>query len=89
MRITAEDAINTLVSEGHDRDDAVAAFDSLIDAGLELAQPDDGCVITPEELDVLRDQLNESRRIHREKVREAAHRVGDISKELNERLKDK
>lgn len=37
---TAEWAVEILVAEGHDRADVLAALDSLIDAGLELDQPE-------------------------------------------------
>lgn len=55
---TAEQAVNTLVAEGHDRAAVTAAFDSLVDAGLELDQPDEGYLLTAAEVDVLRDQLS-------------------------------
>jgi hypothetical protein len=55
---TTDQAINTLVNEGFSSFDAEAAFNSLVDAGLDLDQPDDGYVITSAELDVLRAQLN-------------------------------
>ncbi|WP_190824721.1 hypothetical protein [Saccharopolyspora pogona] len=55
--VTAEQAVTTLTAEGHDRADVVAAIDSLIVAGLELPQPDEGTVISDAEMQVLRDQL--------------------------------
>lgn len=56
--ITAETALTTLTAEGHDRADVLAAIDSLIDAGLELDQPEQGgYVLTAGEVDVLRDHL--------------------------------
>lgn len=54
---TADDALAVLVAEGHHTNDVHAAIDSLIDAGLELDQPDDGHVISAAELDLLREQL--------------------------------
>ena len=56
--ITADQAIDTLVVEGHDRADALAAFDSLVDAGLD-DQSDDGDQFWVSESDmaVLRAQL--------------------------------
>jgi|GEM_PF-3751675 len=56
--LTVEAAANQLVAEGYARDDVVAAIDSLIDAGLSLDQPDEGYVITGDELGVLRAQLD-------------------------------
>jgi prevent-host-death family protein len=57
VTITADAAVTALVSEGHDRADVVAAIDSLINAGLDLEQPDDGTILSYGELDVLREQL--------------------------------
>jgi prevent-host-death family protein len=51
------EAVRTLTSEGFSRADVQTAVDSLIDAGLELPQPDDGYEFTEGEVDVLRDQL--------------------------------
>ena len=58
MTTTATAAVETLVAEGYTRADVLAAVDSLIDAGLELNQPDEGdTVLTEDEVQVLRDQL--------------------------------
>jgi hypothetical protein len=54
--IAADTAVQTLVKEGYDRDDILAAYDSLIEAGLET--PNDENSISAEELDILREQLN-------------------------------
>lgn len=55
--MTADDALITLVNEGYDRADVVAVIDSLINAGLELDQPDDATMLTAGELDLVRTQL--------------------------------
>jgi hypothetical protein len=55
---TADQAVAILTGEGFDIADVNAAFDSMVDAGFELAQPDDGYILTAVEVDVLRDQLN-------------------------------
>jgi hypothetical protein len=57
VAIDAQAAIDALVTEGHPRDDVQAAFDSMVDAGFQLDQPDEGYVLTPGEVDVLREQL--------------------------------
>lgn len=54
---TAGQVLDALTAEGHHPVDVRAVFDSLTRAGLELAQPDDGTVITGGELQVLREQL--------------------------------
>lgn len=54
---TTEQAITILTREGHDRADVEAAFNSLVDAGFELDQPDEDYLLTGDEVDVLRDQL--------------------------------
>lgn len=58
---TAEQAVEELVYAGYDRDDVGAVVDSLIDAGLELPQPDDDddaqYVLTAEEVELVRTQL--------------------------------
>lgn len=55
--MTADDALIALVNEGYDRADVVAVIDSLINAGLELDQPDDATMLTAGELDLVRTQL--------------------------------
>jgi hypothetical protein len=55
---TAEQTVTTLTCEGYPEADVLAAIDSLIEAGLELDQPDDGRIISAAEVDVLRAQLN-------------------------------
>ena len=54
---TAEQAVEILTAEGYAKDDVVAVIDSLIDAGLDLPQPDEGTVISNGEMQVLREQL--------------------------------
>jgi len=54
---TSSQALTVLTAEGHTTDNVHAAIDSMIDAGLELDQPDDGYVFTAAEMGVLRDQL--------------------------------
>jgi len=46
-----------LADEGYAVADVEAAIDSMIAAGLELDQPDEGLVLTGTEVDLLRDQL--------------------------------
>lgn len=53
--ITAATAVATLVAEGHREADVIAAYDSLIAAGLENDTDDNS--ITADELDLLREQL--------------------------------
>lgn len=53
----AEQVFVDLVADGWDRDDVSTAIDSLIEAGLDADQPDDGHVLTDDEIDVVRDQL--------------------------------
>lgn len=55
---TTDDVVEILVAEGYARPDVLAAIDSLITAGLELPQSDDGYRITGDELQVLRNQLD-------------------------------
>lgn len=55
--LTTDQVVAILVSEGHEPADVVAAIDSLINAGLELDQPEEGRAFTTGEVDVLRDQL--------------------------------
>ena len=55
--ITGQDAITMLADEGYAVADVEAAIDSMIAAGLELDQPDEGLVLTGTEVDLLRDQL--------------------------------
>jgi len=54
--MSSRDAVAMLVDEGYDRADVLAAYDSLIAAGLDHVTDDDNAV-TPDELDVLRAQL--------------------------------
>lgn len=53
----AEQVFVDLVADGWDRDDVATAIDSLIASGLDADQPDDGHVLTDDEIDVVRDQL--------------------------------
>jgi len=58
--VTAEAAYDILVAEGFAKADVTAAIDSLIDAGLETPdeqQLEDGYVLAPGEVAVVRDQL--------------------------------
>lgn len=55
--ITAQDLHDQLVDEGHDPDQVTSVIDQCIAAGLELDQPDDGCVLSAGEVDVIRAQL--------------------------------
>lgn len=50
-------ALRILVDEGYEHIEVLAAIDSLVDAGLDLPQPEDGYLLTAAELDVLRRQL--------------------------------
>jgi hypothetical protein len=54
---TDTQAVETLTGEGYSRADVLAVIDSMIDAGLSLAQPNEGHVFTVGELDALRMQL--------------------------------
>ena len=58
---TGVQAAALLVTEGFDRADVEAVIDSLINAGLELGQPDQGTLISNAEVGVLRDQLLSAR----------------------------
>ena len=58
MTLTADQAVAILIGEGYDRAVVLAAVDSLIVAGLDAEQPDDGTLLTAGELDVLREQLD-------------------------------
>jgi hypothetical protein len=53
----AAQVIDRMVAEGHDRADVQAAFDSMADAGFELDQPDDGYVLSEDEVEMLYDQV--------------------------------
>ena len=55
---TADDVTDILSDEGYPEADVIAAIDSLVDAGLSLIQPDDGWLLTGEELDMLRARPN-------------------------------
>ena len=55
--VSATEVINRMVAEGHDLDDVQAVFDSLVEAGLELEQPEEGWVLTGDEVEVLYDQV--------------------------------
>lgn len=56
--VDADDFLDTLVVEGHDRADAAAAIDSLIDAGLDIDdQPDDGVLLSAADQATVRAQL--------------------------------
>ncbi len=51
-------AASMLVREGYASSDVLAVLDSLIDAGLELDQPDEGYLLTDDEVSLVRVQLN-------------------------------
>lgn len=54
----ADTVLDTLVSEGFDRDDVIAAINSLIESGLTHTSDDDSeNVLTADEIEVVRDQL--------------------------------
>jgi hypothetical protein len=55
---TVSQAIDRLITEGFERADINATLNSLIEAGLELPQPDDNYVLGESDMSVLRDQLN-------------------------------
>lgn len=55
---TYQAATDLLVTEGYDRDDVTALLDSVINAGLELDQPDEGTLFSADELDTVREELN-------------------------------
>ena len=57
--ITADTAVETLIAEGYDRAAVLAAYDALIDAGLEVQNDDNA--ITAGDLNVLREQLESDR----------------------------
>ena len=58
--VPAKVVADMLVGEGLNRADVLAVIDSLIDAGLELDQPDTGTVLSQPEVGVLRAQLTET-----------------------------
>lgn len=55
--LRADHAADLLVAEGFARSDVDAAFDSLVNAGLDSPQPANGWVVTLDEVQVMRDQL--------------------------------
>ena len=58
-RHSAEAVHDLLTREGFAHGDISAVFDSMVNAGLELDQPDDGYVLTDAEVDLLREQLSD------------------------------
>jgi hypothetical protein len=74
--ISATDVINRMVAEGYAYEDVQAVFDSMVDAGLEIdEQPDDGYVLTAEEVEMLYDQVGATYRLEGE-VRVHGNHVG-------------
>ena len=55
--INAETATLILTAEGYNAADVLAAIDSLIEAGLTV-ESDNETVLTDDEMDLVRDQLN-------------------------------
>lgn len=55
--ITAEHLAADLDTDGYDPDVTAALIDSMIDAGLDLDQPDDGWILTADEAETIRAQV--------------------------------
>lgn len=61
--ISATDAIDRIVAEGHDRQDVEAAFGGMVELD---EQPDDGWVLTEDEVEMLYDQVGATYRMEGE-----------------------
>ena len=56
--VSMDEAVERLVAEGYDRADVEAVAGTLVESGFELAQPDEGYLLTAGDVDAIRAQID-------------------------------